>query len=181
MEKEAGVISFSIPEQALSGIEEINNRYKFHCSAAREVSREYFDATEILHHFPHPEAIFEQRDGPAAPGFQCSGRPIWSHPWEDTIVPLFTKGSIIALLFTYLEKAPILVVARPSFPKGNFSRLAGTNRGSDNVTGNKLSWVGPGPARSWLCRNPVRAYSLVLNEIDQGPPVQTLILIGVFL
>jgi hypothetical protein len=49
METGAGVISFSTPEEALSGIEEINNRYKFHCGAAREVSQEYFDSAGILH------------------------------------------------------------------------------------------------------------------------------------
>ena len=49
METGAGVISFSTPEEALSGIEDINNRYKFHCRAAREVAEEYFDANKILH------------------------------------------------------------------------------------------------------------------------------------
>ena len=51
-------------------------------------------AADFPGHFPHPEAIFEERDGPAAPGFQCGGIPIWSHTSEDTIVPLFTQDSI---------------------------------------------------------------------------------------
>jgi hypothetical protein len=51
-------------------------------------------AADFPGHFPHPEAIFQERDGPAAPGFQCGGIPIWSHTWEDTIVPLFTQGPI---------------------------------------------------------------------------------------
>ena len=36
-------------------------------------------AIDLPGHLPHPKAIFEERDGPAAPGFQCSGRPVWSH------------------------------------------------------------------------------------------------------
>lgn len=51
-------------------------------------------ATYLPGHFPHPEAIFDELDGPAAPGFQCGWCPIWSHTWEDTIVPLFTQVSI---------------------------------------------------------------------------------------
>ena len=51
-------------------------------------------AADLPGHLPHPVAIFDERDGPAAPGFQCGGRPIWSHTWKDTIVPLFTQGSI---------------------------------------------------------------------------------------
>ena len=44
----AGVISFSTPEEALAGIEEINSRYEFHCQAARAIAEEYFDARKVL-------------------------------------------------------------------------------------------------------------------------------------
>lgn len=44
----AGAISFSTPEEALAGIEEINSRYEFHCQAARAIAEEYFDARKVL-------------------------------------------------------------------------------------------------------------------------------------
>jgi hypothetical protein len=44
----AGLIAFSTPDEALAGIEEINRRYDFHCRAAREVAKEFFDARKIL-------------------------------------------------------------------------------------------------------------------------------------
>ena len=50
METGSGVISFSTPEEALSGIEEVNSRYEFHCRAARDIAREYFDSTKLLQH-----------------------------------------------------------------------------------------------------------------------------------
>ncbi|MEC4811768.1 MAG: hypothetical protein SAK29_00540 [Scytonema sp. PMC 1069.18] len=43
-----GVIPFNTLEEALTGIEEINSRYKFHCQAAREIAEEYFDARKVL-------------------------------------------------------------------------------------------------------------------------------------
>jgi hypothetical protein len=43
-----GVIAFNTPEQALNGIEEINNRYTQHCKEARAVAEEYFDARRVL-------------------------------------------------------------------------------------------------------------------------------------
>ena len=43
-----GVIPFSTPEEAVAGIEEINNRYEFHCQTARAVAEEYFDAHRVL-------------------------------------------------------------------------------------------------------------------------------------
>ena len=48
LETGSGIIAFTTPEQALSGIEEINCRYDFHCRAAREIAREYFDACKVL-------------------------------------------------------------------------------------------------------------------------------------
>lgn len=44
----SGIISFTTPEEALAGIEDINRRYKFHCQAARAVAEEYFDARKVL-------------------------------------------------------------------------------------------------------------------------------------
>src|SRR3972149_4489166 len=34
-------------------------------------------AADLPGHLPHPEAIFDELDGPAAPGFQCGGGPLW--------------------------------------------------------------------------------------------------------
>jgi len=58
----AGVIPFSTLEQAITGIEEINNRYKFHCQAAREIAEEYFDARKVL-----PRLIERAMDDTPAP------------------------------------------------------------------------------------------------------------------
>jgi hypothetical protein len=43
-----GVLSFNSSEEALSGIEEINKRYDFHCEKAREIAEEYFDSDKVL-------------------------------------------------------------------------------------------------------------------------------------
>lgn len=48
LETGAGVIRFNTPEEALEGVQEINNRYSFHCQAAREVAQEYFDSAKVL-------------------------------------------------------------------------------------------------------------------------------------
>jgi hypothetical protein len=44
----AGHLTFSSPEQALVGIEEINARYAFHCQAAREIAEACFDSDLVL-------------------------------------------------------------------------------------------------------------------------------------
>jgi hypothetical protein len=43
-----GVIAFSDPSEAISGIEEIQRRYEFHAQAAREIAVEYFDSSQVL-------------------------------------------------------------------------------------------------------------------------------------
>lgn len=43
-----GVLAFRTPEEAISGVEEIDRRYPLHCRAARAVSEEYFDARRVL-------------------------------------------------------------------------------------------------------------------------------------
>jgi len=48
LEPGSGIIPFKTAEEALAGIEDINLRYDFHCRAAREIVREYFDAPKIL-------------------------------------------------------------------------------------------------------------------------------------
>ena len=48
LEVGSGIISFTTPDEALSGIEEINNRYDFHCRASRDIVEEYFDARKVL-------------------------------------------------------------------------------------------------------------------------------------
>jgi hypothetical protein len=44
----SGVIPYNTPGEALAGIEEINNRYEFHCQGARAIAQEYFDARKVL-------------------------------------------------------------------------------------------------------------------------------------
>jgi len=44
----AGVIPFRNIDHVMSGIEEINTRYDFHCRAAKAVAEEYFDARQVL-------------------------------------------------------------------------------------------------------------------------------------
>ena len=44
----SGIIPFNTPEEAFAGIEEINNRFDFHCRAARDIAEEYFDMRKVL-------------------------------------------------------------------------------------------------------------------------------------
>ena len=44
----AGVLAFHTPDQALTGVDEINSRYDAHCKAARALAEEYFDAKQVL-------------------------------------------------------------------------------------------------------------------------------------
>ena len=48
LETGSGVIEFGSPQQAIAAIEEIQDRYSFHCRAARELASEYFDASKVL-------------------------------------------------------------------------------------------------------------------------------------
>jgi hypothetical protein len=70
LETGSGVIAFTTPEEALAGIEEINNRYKFHCRQAREIAEEYFDAREVLYNLvqcavkPAPPPVMMPTEGP---------------------------------------------------------------------------------------------------------------------
>lgn len=41
---------------------------------------------------PNAQPAREAGNGLATPCFQLCGTPVWSHAWEDTIVPLFGKG-----------------------------------------------------------------------------------------
>lgn len=43
-----GLLSFQTPEQAVAAIEDVNCRYRQHCSAARELAEEYFDGRTVL-------------------------------------------------------------------------------------------------------------------------------------
>jgi len=43
-----GVLAFSTRAEALAAIEEVNERYDFHCRAARAVAEEFFDARKVL-------------------------------------------------------------------------------------------------------------------------------------
>jgi hypothetical protein len=43
-----GVVAFCTPEEAAAAIEEVNNRYEFHCQMARAVAEEYFDSCQVL-------------------------------------------------------------------------------------------------------------------------------------
>ncbi len=44
----SGVIAFKSRDEALGGLEETNNRYEFHCRAARAIAAEYFDSRKVL-------------------------------------------------------------------------------------------------------------------------------------
>src|SRR5260370_14919377 len=44
----AGVLSFNHPDEAVAAIEDVNNRYEFHCRAPRAVAEEFFDARKVL-------------------------------------------------------------------------------------------------------------------------------------
>ena len=48
LKAEAGVLSFTTPEEAIERIKEINNRYEFHCKAARTFAETYFDSDNVL-------------------------------------------------------------------------------------------------------------------------------------
>jgi hypothetical protein len=48
LETGSGVIAFSSPEEALAGIQEVNQNYEFHSRAAREIAERYFDSNQIL-------------------------------------------------------------------------------------------------------------------------------------
>jgi len=43
-----GVIAFSSPEEAAAGLRTVGETYERHCSAAREIAEEYFDARKVL-------------------------------------------------------------------------------------------------------------------------------------
>jgi hypothetical protein len=43
-----GLLSFSSPEEALAGIDQINSRYSWHARRAAEIAREHFDASKVL-------------------------------------------------------------------------------------------------------------------------------------
>ncbi len=42
------VLSFKTPGDAEAAIDDVNRRYELHCSTAREIAKEYFDARKIL-------------------------------------------------------------------------------------------------------------------------------------
>ncbi len=44
----AGLLAFNSRAEALAGLAEINQRYEFHCQAAREVATSYFDSDQVL-------------------------------------------------------------------------------------------------------------------------------------
>ena len=44
----AGLFSFRNLDEAMSGLEDINGRYEFHCRAARELAVDFFDSRQVL-------------------------------------------------------------------------------------------------------------------------------------
>jgi len=66
----AGVFSFRDPREALDAIESTNDRYDFHCRAAREIAEEYFDSRRVLSRLI--EASY--RPLPGNPREQAAGR-----------------------------------------------------------------------------------------------------------
>jgi hypothetical protein len=59
LESGSGVVPFATLDEALAGIEEITSRYELHCTAAREIAAEYFDASKVL------ERLLEDATRPA--------------------------------------------------------------------------------------------------------------------
>lgn len=43
-----GLLAFATPEAAAAAIAEVNARYSYHCTAAREIAQRYFDSRRIL-------------------------------------------------------------------------------------------------------------------------------------
>ena len=43
-----GLIAFTTLEEAVAGVEEINENYREHCRVAREIAEEYFDSDKVL-------------------------------------------------------------------------------------------------------------------------------------
>ena len=43
-----GILAFKTADEALTGIDEINARYREHCEAAREIAETYFDSDKVL-------------------------------------------------------------------------------------------------------------------------------------
>lgn len=46
-----GLLAFRTLEEAVAGADEIANRYRQHCSAARQIAEEYFEAERVLTRF----------------------------------------------------------------------------------------------------------------------------------
>src|SRR5439155_4438293 len=69
---------------------------------------------------------------------------------------------VVRRLAARLETEPVLVVARAASPDRPLARLAGAARQLDRVAGRSLGWFGPGGGRSWGCRRPLVATTLVL-------------------
>jgi hypothetical protein len=47
---DSGLLPFTTPDEALDRIEQVCSRYAYHCTEARAVAEEYFDATKVLRH-----------------------------------------------------------------------------------------------------------------------------------
>ncbi len=44
----AGIVPFATAQEAVAAIKDVEQRYKFHCHAARRIAEEYFDARSVL-------------------------------------------------------------------------------------------------------------------------------------
>ena len=77
LETGSGIVSFSNPDEAAAGIEEINRRYRYHCQAAREIAYEYFEASKVLRRL-----IESAVNGGHLEGRTSSSRPVLVHAPE---------------------------------------------------------------------------------------------------
>jgi hypothetical protein len=70
----------------------------------------------------------------------------------------------ILRLETCLERNPCLVISRAGDARLPLHRLAGAHRDTARVAGKALRWEGPGPRRSWSCRNSIESAVLRVAE-----------------
>lgn len=67
LEADGGVVAFTNPDEALAGLQNVMDRYEWHCREARRVARDYFDANGVLR-------SLLQRAVPYAPASAVTGQ-----------------------------------------------------------------------------------------------------------
>lgn len=74
------------------------------------------------------------------------------------------EADLVAFLGSRLAVEPLLVVGRAASRDSALAGLAGAAREPDELVGRSLSWTGPGPARTWHCREALTASALTLSR-----------------